>query len=199
MLGGLLLLVYLYHVGAKSAHISVLASMLENMEEIYLSETLKAEYLRDFESVLSETDEYWKIHPKIKDHLIKLNQCSNFRTLYSAYSKKDPTKSDLISYLKIAYSKIVELELLRSTIPCLLIMHNSDRNSKFNYRFYQNENNVIYREGSRNIKMGCLTDPQHFKVNHLRIEFKNFDIRTHDDFWANLTNILIELDEKYCS
>lgn len=180
-----------------NTHISVLASMLENMEEIYLSETLKAEYLRDFnESVLSETDESWKIHPKIKDHLIKLNQCSNFQTLYSAYSEKSPTESGLRSYLKIAYSKIVELELLRSTIPCLLIMHNSDRNSKFNYRFYQNESNVK-REG--NFKMRCLTDPEYFRVNHLRMEFKNSDIRTHDYFWANLKNTLIELDKKYCS
>jgi hypothetical protein len=48
-----------------NTHISVLASMLENMEEIYLSEKLKAEYLRDFnELVLSETHESWKIHPK---------------------------------------------------------------------------------------------------------------------------------------
>jgi hypothetical protein len=115
-----------------NTHISVLASMIENMEEIYLSEKLKAEYLRDFnELVLSETHESWKIHPKIKDHLIKLNQCSNFQTLCSAYPEKPQTNSDL-SYLKIAYSKIVELELLRSTIPSLLIMHNSDRNSKFN-------------------------------------------------------------------
>jgi hypothetical protein len=181
-----------------NTHISVLASMLENMEEIYLSEKLKAEYLRDFnEFVLSETHESWKIHPKIKDHLIKLNQCSNFQTLYSAYPERSQTSS--VSYLKIAYSKIVELELLRSTIPYFLIMHNSDRNSKFNYRFYQNKDNANYREGPRNFKMGCLTDSQYFKVNHLRMEFKNFDIQAHDGFWANLTNTLIELDEKHCS
>lgn len=163
------------------------------MDNIYLSASTKASYQRDFiENVLSETHEGWKLSSFIVDHLVELNKSNDVQPLYSKFPDNSLSLSRNESYLEIAYAENVELKLFRETLPTLLIKHN-DNGSKLNYLFHEPRDNANYRDGARNFKMGCLTNPDYFRINHVRISFYNDYKENHVRFWDDLKNSLIAI------
>jgi len=80
------------------------------LKQIYLSKELKLFYLKDFEKLLSDKNEFWKIEESIGGHLIKINISDKIQTLYSKNGQND---SLLGSYLAFCYIEKLEQKIFK--------------------------------------------------------------------------------------
>ena len=91
--------------------------------------------------------------------------------------------------------KKIELSLFRNTLPDLLNTYNNRRESKISYYFLPPKKNDNYREEEIIFNLGCLCNPDYFKINHVHISFDHWSTTKHQEFWENLKIKLIELSE----
>lgn len=165
------------------------------MEEIYLDQTKKSYYLKDFnENVLTEIDPFWKLCETIKPHLIELNSLDNIQPIFSKYPDNRNSLSRNESYLTFAYSKDIELHLYREILPFFIVRFNNLGESKFYYAFSEPKDNILYSDEPSEFKQGCLTNPDYFRINQIRLSFECVTKATHDIFWTELVKNLKEIE-----
>jgi len=156
------------------------------MGNIYLDKDKKNYYYSDFtDNVLADTDNFWKISELIKSHLIELNECKKIQPLYSKF----PNNGQNESYLELAYIKDIELILFREILPYFIIRYTQGE-AKFYYTFSKPKDNPNIVSGKSKFKMGCLINPDYFRINHLRLLFEEYNKDKHKEFWKELTNKL---------
>lgn len=165
------------------------------MEDIYLTAESKKKYMDDFiNSVLVfEKEETWKLDKGLSEILTRINRNPLVQTLYS---RKDPFATVEYlheSYLEFCYSKDVELEIFRKVIPSLSLDFIREAKSIFFYTFsFPKENPNIFGGISG---MGCLDDPEYFRINTIRLTLESPIRSMHDRLWSTLGNYLGTLSD----
>lgn len=147
------------------------------MEEIYLNSDLKSYYHSDFvQNVLNEKDKSWGLNENIIKALTKINDNNSLQTLYSKFPHGG-FGSIPESYLTFAYKKEVELEIYRFCFPQLIFNFSQNDSERCYYHFFEPKDNILYSDEKSEIKLGCFSNPNYFRINHLRIvyEFQNRD------------------------
>ena len=163
------------------------------MDEIYLDSKSKDYYYLDFnENVLTETNEFWKLSENVKHHLIELNNCIKIQPLYSKFPDNVNSLSNNESYRQLAYTKDIELFLFREILPYFISKYNTPFESKFCYLFLEPKHNINYNIESK-FKMGCMLNPDYFRINHLYLVYENQNIEKHVEFWKDITSNFKEI------
>jgi len=158
------------------------------MQNIYLTEESKKYYRNDFmENVISETNQFWKLNETLKTHIIELNKCLKIQPLYSKFPENDNSKSNYESYFKFAYNEEIELFLFRKVLPYFISEYNIPFESKFYYLFFEPTHNANFKKQS-NFKMGCIVNPDYFRINHLHLVYENHNHDKHIEFWDDMMN-----------
>jgi hypothetical protein len=156
------------------------------MTEIYLDQQKKNYYYSDFkENVLPESDNFWKLSEFIKPHLIELNENKKIQPLYSKFPDNNQSMERNQSYLEIAYTKDIELILFRKTLPYFVNKYNHQEESKFYYTFSAPKDNEISES-----KLGCLSNPDYYRINRLCLYFECYVKNKHKEFWQDLKDRL---------
>lgn len=164
------------------------------MDEIYLDSNSKEYYCSDFnENVLTETHEFWKLNETIKPYLIELNNCKRIQPIFSKFPDTDNFATNIESYINLAYTKDLELNLFREIIPHFISKYNHIFESKFYYIFLKPKENPMYTPEKSNFKIGCIINPDYFRINQLKFVYENQNIEKHIEFWEDLTNIFREI------
>ena len=145
------------------------------------------------ENVLTCTDIFWALTADIKPILININHNNCIQTLYS--HKENCT--DFLakpSYLVIAFSKDVELIILRKIIPYFLARFNTDTKSNFNYHYNYPKltNDDKIKDG--NSDLAARIDKEYFNINNIRFELTSNQKEIHDKFWEEIETKLKELN-----
>lgn len=168
------------------------------MEEIYLDEKLKGYYLKDFnENVLMETHTFWKLSEHVKPYLISLNSIRTIQPLYSKFPDNPNSLSNNESYLTIAYSKDIELTLFREILPFLIVKFNDFKEEmKFYYTFSEAKDNCNYSPEKTKFLLGCICNPDYFRINQILLTFESYDNKKHTEFWNDLTDKFLEIDTR---
>lgn len=142
---------------------------------MYLNLKTKTYYQEDFRKLLDEKDSFWKIDSAfLKSILISINRNQKLQTLYS---KHDPKEE---SYLFIAYSKDIELDLFRYRIPQILAC-----NKFIDYEYVAPRIN-LNREINNGISIGCVRDEDYFNIHHIRLGLTSSNPEEHAVFWSLL-------------
>ncbi|MBL4861788.1 MAG: hypothetical protein JKY09_02065 [Crocinitomicaceae bacterium] len=168
------------------------------MEDIYLTLESKEYYLKDFnENVLTCKDNTWRLDQGLRDLLIKINTNGNFQTLYSKLhsDKKLPTSRN-DSYIQFAYKKDVEQKLFKGVLPRITKKYcGFADDTKCFYDFLFPHENYNYRDKeSAIINLGCLSDENYFKINHIRLFFNSDSVKKHDLFWQEVCEELTAIE-----
>lgn len=165
------------------------------MKEIYLDQEKKVYYFDDFnKNVLTETDGSWGLSEFIKPHLTLLNSIDKIQPLYSKFPDNINSLSGDESYLTLAYAKEIELILFRVIIQTLVIKYNDIKEEmKFYYIFSSPEDNPLYSPEGTSYLMGCISNPDYFRINHIKFCFQCWDINKHKEFWNDLNSMLQEV------
>lgn len=156
------------------------------IESKYLTPELKQYYLTDFENICNlSNEEFWDIDNGLDGLLKEMNSIKDIQTLYS---KRASIGADfyieLVSYIELAFSMEIEMQLRYILDSFKLIM--SDLNIEVEITCYLPRDNPNFNPSSiRNI--GCIRNPDYFRLNHFRIEHNSLDINNHDIFWIELT------------
>jgi len=164
------------------------------MKNRYLTKKLKEYYIKDFhDNVLTETSISWKLDAPIRDYLIKINKNNNIQTLYSKFYGNDHSLNHDQSYLEFAYTKKVEIRLLREFFPRIVSMFNQlpavdNHYSGSTCYFSFNEPKIDRTLSDEPIyKMGFHTNRYYKNINRywLSLESSNKDL--HNEFWKTIT------------
>ena len=159
----------------------------------YLTAERKAAYMTDFhENVLTETHETWKACATIIPTLVELNNNTRLQTLFSKFPDSPRPSAQTKSYLWLAYFEKVELKLFRDVLPWLTCVFANTDDSKLYYHYLPGEE-IRETEANTRFKLGCLADPDYFRVNHVRINFEHWQHNRHIDFWQQLKTGLLAL------
>src|SRR5690554_673097 len=135
------------------------------MEDIFLTPQLKDYYMKDFNNLLKMKEEFWELDNEfLKEKLIKINSNPNIQTLYSKYGIQGP--DDLESYIEIAFTQNIELEIFRSILPNLIYTYSSISMDLSNcyYRYSTPRVNRNYSIGDDKRGIGCLDDKDYFRI-----------------------------------
>lgn len=65
-----------------------------------------------------------------------------------------------------------------------------------NYTYRGPLENTNYEAELEKHGIGCIDDPDYFRINLIKIEFKCFGVGSHDDFWKLLSEMLSPDSEK---
>lgn len=162
------------------------------MENIYLDDDLKKLYMLDFESLLNFKCDFWELSPKILASLKNINKSSNVQSLYSSYYESDCFGK--VSYLEFAYSKNIELQLLRFIIPYIVKKFNYyDDYTKCYFDFLEPQDNPNFKEGEPVMGIGSTDNINYFMINRIRITLNSDIDLVHDKFWRILEEELSKL------
>jgi len=163
------------------------------MENIYLEKALKSFYMQDFQKLLLDERDFWKIDSQfVREALIKINESVNVQTLYSASNKRAGSVLEN-NYLKFCYTKNVELKIFREIIPTLILRYNDlENDSKCFYLFGEPKINLNSRaeDNENKFGLGCIDDPNYFKVNHIQIFLECYHVNISKQFWLELSEAL---------
>lgn len=163
--------------------------------DIYLTEHSKAEYMRDFESVLNFKNESWKLDELVIQPLQTINSNLNVQT---QYSKWGPGLSRN-TYLEICYVQRVEKKIFRQIIPKLLCVLNDlqgptyQEPHKFFYLYSVAKDNPNYRSREELFGLMCIDSPDYFRINHIHFELENGNDDANEAFWKVLVEDLTKL------
>lgn len=158
---------------------------------IYLTPELKEFYKKDFiNNVLPEMNEFWGVPDSINEYLIQLNESIKIQPLYSCFPD-NPNKKN--GYLKFAYIQEVEQIINDRVIPELTVALKDIKYGKFEAEFCMPRDNGNYRDGESNFKMSCITNPNHFRINHFDFKFVGYGRTIQSTFWQEMTKLLIAL------
>jgi|CXWL01.1.fsa_nt_gi hypothetical protein len=157
------------------------------MKEIqYLTKELKKYYMSDFENLLSfKGSDFWDIDDGLENILRQINSNNDVQTLYSKRYKPNPdyltTQTD--SYLEIAFTKEFESELisrltnLKASFTC--------KNASLSISEGNTGENVNATTESK-LLLGCKTNPDYFRIKHVKIELDSARLECHDIFWGKM-------------
>lgn len=146
----------------------------------------------DFNNLLDSEKEFWLIDDSLKSHLIDINKNLQIQTLYSKLGLKNVNR-DKTSYLEFAFSKNLELKLLREVIPELIYNYNTENISVCTYDYSLPKKNPNFKEDSEKFGMGCTDDFDYFMINSIKINLNSHNKQTHKDFWIDIKNELSQL------
>lgn len=166
------------------------------MNEKYLNDELKEYYDNDFKKVLDiqsseqnkEFKNSWEVDHHIRQTLIKINSNKNVATLYSKYYVRKYNDDGYLiyssnSYLRFCYRENIELELFRGFISRLSQKYYTNKYSKFSFEHHTDKINV--NKGSKK-GIGCIDNPEYFKVNCIQVDFDSSLPEEHKEFWEFL-------------
>lgn len=155
-----------------------------------MTDDSKNYYLKDFVHIAYDEQGMWKIDREIIDSLKVINQNPKLQTLYSKYAR--PEKSDYESYIEFSYFEDLEEDLLSVILPelqmelyykcsgtCEIELHNPHDNGNYNPK--------------RKLGQSATDNPNHFKINHIKLIFDSNSKTDHDCFWSELTRKLESL------
>ncbi len=149
----------------------------------YLTDELKDYYSQDFQKLLDYNEsDFWNIDEEIKEDLKLINSNSCIQTLYSKKftHANDSISTEPTSYLEITFKKGIESKLLT-----VLTEIKNSLTSHFSVVTLDEADpcdNANYKADSK-ISLGCVTNPDYFRVKHFRIEIESSEMMHHDLFW----------------
>lgn len=163
------------------------------MKDIFLNTELKEYYLKDFnENVLNCENDFWDIDDGLNEILKNINVNKNIQSLYSKrYRCKSGQGLDTSnkSYLEFAFTKNIELILFREFMPKALLGFNQSLEMKcacFYTYSYPKENPNYYEEPSKIGPLGCIDNPDYFRINHIELTMISSFNERHEQFWSFL-------------
>lgn len=164
------------------------------MNDIYLNTELKEKYMIDFHKLLNHENDYWKIDKELVHILTRINSNPYVQTLYS----KCGNDQDPNSYLEIAFTVDFERKLFRQIIPQLLFEFNknTDLEGSLYYNYLPPSENSNYKAELEKHGIGCMDDPDYFRINLIKIKYICFDVKSHVEFWKLLSELLSPISEK---
>ena len=151
--------------------------------DLYLTDEAKKRYMFDFEKLLNLTNsDFWDIDSGIKETLIQINKHSAYQTLYSKKYEVRPDSWNLggESYLEIAPKKeswenlFGILEQIKYCLTCY--------NSTIEINECEPHDNSNLNTNS-SFEIGCIKDPDYFRIRYIRISIESSDLNCHDKFW----------------
>jgi len=170
--------------------------MQSDKPDIYLTPELKEYYSNDFiENVLPITNEFWRIHPKIVNSLISLNNNPKLQPLYSCYPDKP---SQQTGYFEFTYVEGIEKDILESVLPALDSLFNIElrpdyipkSEEYFTYEKRMPRENANYNGHESTYQIGCMINPDYFRVNTFKIVLEDGYSRQQDRLWQEITERL---------
>lgn len=162
------------------------------MSDIFLNSKLKLYYMKDFEKLLLDERDFWKIDSNsLKQILKNINSNPKVQTLYSKYGDQKLSVSE--SYLQFAYVKDVEDKIFRLVIPNLLFTYNYDFKSHFYYVYHEPSKNANFNLDREKFGFNCVDDENYFMINSVKIYLKTRDNIIREKFWKDIEIMLKEL------
>lgn len=153
--------------------------------EQYLNKTLKQYYLLDFEQVLLIKDPFWGIPEDVLRRVLsEINTSENIQTLYSKIKHENDEEDDE-SYLVIAFTKEVEVELTESLKT---FASSFPGNTISMDKMPPSENLNV---GPAEYQIGAINNKNYFNLHHFRITFISKNIAPHEGFWTQLKELLV--------
>jgi hypothetical protein len=161
--------------------------------KIYLTETLKNYYNSDLLSLTNDkTLGLYNLDDGLDKVLKSINLNPEIQSIYSKWYRQNPDVWDLNtkSYLILVYTEKIE-KLLISVLTSLKDQFSTE-NSECNYYLSEPGENPNFSPDSK-FKIGCLINPDYFRINHVKIEIDSGEDSLHDIFWESLGNKLSNL------
>ncbi len=152
----------------------------------YLTENLKSYYQQDLEeAVIPLLDDFWRFDEELHDLIDLINSHDGLQTIYSrAYSpERSGLDLDPTSYIKVAFAQDK-----RMFLGALLMQVYDGVNGEYSPVTLSEEapqENRNYTPDSA-IHIGCLTNPDYFRVWHFHLSLRSEDIDAHTKFWSLL-------------
>jgi len=152
----------------------------------YLTDVQKAYYQKDLEEfVIPLLDDFWRFDEELHELVHLVNSHDGIQTIYSrAYS---PARSGLdldpTSYLKIAFAKEKRMELGQLLMQVYDAV-NGEKSPVMLSEEAPQENRNFTPDSP--IQIGCLTDPNYFRIWHFRLSVRSEDLSRHTLFWEEL-------------
>lgn len=163
------------------------------MKYDFLTAEKKVYYMNDFNNnVIPCNDKFWEISPSLKSILIKINENPKIQSLYSHRKDFTDSLSD-DSSLTITYTKDLHTKLNDSILPEIKDQFNKDGQELVS-TFFRGPIEKKPAMASEGCKLASRTDPNYWKINHLRIDIKTNDQSIDDEFWTTLQNTLFEIN-----
>lgn len=158
------------------------------MKNIYLTKRSKKKYMSDFlNNVLKYKGmESWRLDPGLDDILGSVNRNPHIQSLYSRKDSFSEHGYLHESFLEFCYSRTVELKLLREVIPSFSYDFIREFKSNFYYQFSYPRMNPNFVHGASIFGMGCIDDPDYFRINTIRLTLESPIRSIHQRFWTRL-------------
>lgn len=152
----------------------------------YLTPVSKAYYQKNLEeNVLTLQDTYWKFDEELRELITHINQHPCLQTLYSRSYSPERSGLDLnpLSYLKIAFTPEMRLPLGKALVEVYDALNRPVSPVEVNEEPPQA--NLNYRPDKKG-GMGCLDNPDYFRIWHFYISIRSEEKEVHQKFWSLL-------------
>jgi hypothetical protein len=161
--------------------------------EEYLTTSLKAKYREDFHVLTNYMgSEFWDLDEGLLDLLSSINELECLQTLYSKrHTSFREFALERKSYLQITFRKEKEVELFNVLNNICLVLQNED--SEIEILKEPPSHNSNYK-GDSKIPLGCLNDPDYFRLYSYTISITSNLESDHERFFGLLKEKLSMLD-----
>jgi|GEM_PF-1813341 len=149
----------------------------------YLTPDLKIYYQKDLEeAVIPLSDDFWRFDEELHDLVNLVNSHEGMQTIYSRAYSPDRSGLDLdpTSYLKIAFAKDKRMELGRKLMQVYDAVNGEHSPVTLSEEAPQENKNFTPDSA---INIGCLTNPNYFRVWHFHLSLRSTDLSHHTQFW----------------
>jgi hypothetical protein len=163
--------------------------------DIYLTAERKVDYMADFARVLAYEAPVWGLDSELHELLSRINANPHIQTLYSQRYYPGKTYNPDRSYLRFAYAQEVEQQLFKVLIPQLVEQFVGRFDAYCYYGFSYPKDNLVYAEEAGPDAIGCLNDPDYFRINQIDLYLESGSLAEHLVFWERLGEELCVLGE----
>jgi hypothetical protein len=157
------------------------------LNKLYLNPDLLVYY----KSALLEELELGNIDVDISTHLIKICDSNLIRPIFSKKGKNSINNKVLESYLRIAFTKEFYSKYLKEIVNNLNKKCNTQNKLRFSIIFIKPTIQEKRERNEYNKSSKWLVDPNYFNISQIEFRLKNGDQELHDEFWKDLTYILL--------
>ena len=169
-------------------------------KNIWLSPELKEKYMEDFENkVLKCKHPAWTLEEEVRPFLIRINSNPEIQTLYSAFYKRNSStyidgefNSFPVSYLRIAYSLSLA-PAVNKKCESFMANHGEHEDAWTSFESSLPRDNCNYRGRESSINLGCLNDPEYFRIDCIECKIVSPDRKVHLGFWQEISDLLMHL------
>jgi hypothetical protein len=154
--------------------------------DIYLTPERKAYYMADFARVLQYDSPAWELDRELQEVLTCINANPRIQTLYSQRYYPGKTYNPDRSYLRFTYAQQVEQELFKVMIPQLVEQFVGHFDAYCYYGFSYPKDNLVYSAEAGPEAIGCLNDPDYFRINQIDLYLESGSLADHLVFWERL-------------